>query len=387
MKTGETLANLHRPVVWGDVCGQTKAVARLKGILKSRQLPSSFLFSGVSGVGKTTLARVFSRYLNCETNEGCGECPSCVAMDARRHPDYIEINCADTRGIDEMRKALELASFSPQLGEIRVIVFDEFQQATPQAMQTALKTLEEPPPSTLFIICTMEVEKVHPAVIGRCQHLALDRVLPEYVADHLEALAKRNKIKLDRSVLDLIAESTGGQVRNAIQTLDAVRQAILGCDDEEDLEDLIRATVLQSSGTTDELTALSVVSLLHTLKDEDGITLRRVLSSVGKVENAVSFANSLLYLNSYLLDCACDPTNPKIFHTALNKRLVSELNAKATRKRSYGSKPDLGSCLVLNSAFLQLRLDLVTISQQDKALMYKHLSEAFEKSYDIYANK
>lgn len=382
IRTGETLANRHRPRTWDDVCGHTKVVSRLKGMIKSQELPNAILFAGPSGTGKTTLSRVLARYINCETMDACGECVSCLAMDNMRHPDYQEINCADARGIDEMRNLLQQAKFMPQLGNLRIIVMDEFQQATPQAMQTALKSLEEPPSHTLFIVCTMEPEKVHQAVIGRCQLMELQRVYPEYVTEHLARIAKDEGIEgVSEQALELIASSTGGQLRNAIQTLDAVSQVIRGQDEElegEELEELVMSAIVDASGVTDELVATKVLVYLHAVKINGKSTIRGVMKALIDVQSSVPFVNALLWQNSYLIDLLVDPKSKAIYHTAANRNLVKLLNEKVDRVENYGSSPNLSTCLAIQQHLFDLRQKLVQVSGQDRPMMQVMLANAYQ---------
>lgn len=385
--TGETLANRHRPRTWDDICGHNKQVARLKGMIAKGEIPNAILFTGPSGTGKTTLARVFARYLNCETNDGCGECPSCKAMDSRRHPDYQEINCADARGIDEIRSVLQQAKFMPQMGELRIIVLDEAQQITGPGVQAMLKSLEEPPAHTLFIICTMEPEKLHAAVVGRCQLMELKRVGAEYVAEHLKVIAEREGIEgLDEKAFELIAESTGGQLRNALQTLDAVAQVMAGVDADmegDELDEMIRSAVVDASGVSDDNAASKALLYVHAGKIGNKSTIRGVLKCVLDVQNPVAFANALLWQNSYLIDTAVDPKSPGIYHTATNRNLVKLLDEKVEHTEKYGSKPKLSIAIAVHQHLLKLRTELVQISGQDKALMQIHLSNAWQAAAEF----
>ena len=375
------MANRHRPRTWDDVCGQEGAIRRLQGMLKDMSLPNAIMLAGPSGTGKTTLARVLARYINCENLSSCGECPSCKAMDARSHPDYEEVNCANARGIDEMRALLGQAKFLP-MHNIRVVVLDEFQQITPQAAQAALKMLEEPPESTLFIICTMEPEKVQPAVVGRCQLLQTTRVPAEDVATHLARISKAEGLEaLTKKAYLSIAEATGGQLRNALQTLDAVMQAIRGMDEElegEELDKLILETVISSSGVADEQVATKALFYLHAQKIKGKACIRGVLKCLLDVQNPVAFINSMMYQNSYLLDCLVDAANPGIYHTAVNQQLVKLLNSNVEHTKGYGDKPSLSACLAIQAQLLDVRQKLVSISNQDKAILQVGMAAAFQ---------
>ena len=217
----ESLAVKHRPRRLSEVAGQDTAKKILTGLLdpKSRQpLPGAFLIAGETGLGKTSLARIIATTINCETQNACLKCPSCKAMLDGSHGDYYEENAANARGIDDMRRILQIASYMPNY-RYRVIVCDEIHQGTPQALQSLLKGLEEPPPNTLFILATTNPEKLPPAVKGRCMSLPLEPVPTKSLARRLRIIAKREKVDLDEKAATKIAQRSGGMARNAVNTL------------------------------------------------------------------------------------------------------------------------------------------------------------------------
>lgn len=382
LRTGQSLANRHRPKTWNDVCGHLQVVSRLKGMIKTSEIPNALLFMGPSGTGKTTLSRVFARYLNCEHNTSCGTCRSCKAMDAMQHPDYMELNCADARGIDEMRSVLSQARSMPMIGNLRIIVLDEFQQCTPQAAQAALKSLEEPPAHTLFILCTMSPETLIPAVLGRCQKLQLKRVQADTVADHVKRIANAEHIEIDNSTALLIAEATGGQLRDALQTLDAVSQALRGAESLStvELEKLVTGVVQQAAGITDDLVATKALVCLHAIYEFDNkrTTLRTLLNSLSDVQNPTAFVNSMIYQNGYLIDVAVDSKNPAIYHTATNRTLANALDANVKHTANYGSKPRLPLCLHYQEALLALRQQITTAYGLEKFCLPTALATALQ---------
>lgn len=357
----------------GAVCEQVSFVSKTKErVVYDVTLPRthSFLANGLIS-HNTTLSRVFARYINCEHGTSCGECDSCRMMDNVTHPDYMEVDAGSSGGINDIRSLIDQAQKMPMLGNIRVIVLDESQALSPAAQTAILKTLEEPPEHTLFILATMQVEKISPAVLGRCQRMDLKRVLPEYVEDHLKMIAKREKIKLPADVYGKIANATGGQLRNALQTLDAVNQTVLGSN-KEDIDSVIEDAVLEATSLGDETLATNVLTYLYNQKDSKGKpTLRRLIATTQEVQSAVSFANSLLWQNDYLITTLANPKSNKIYHTPVN-----------TKCKTAVGKVQLDVLLMAHSHLLALRQALVTLSGQDTALIYKHLSDAWLQIYD-----
>lgn len=371
-KTGLSLANRWRPKTWEDVCGHANEISRLKGMLASFNLPNAILLAGPSGVGKTTLARVFSRYINCEHNTSCGECESCRMMDSNTHFDYQEIDAGSQGGINDIRSIIDQAQMMPMVGNLRIIVVDEAQAITGAAQTALLKTLEEPPEHTLFILCTMQVEKVSPAIIGRCQRMDLKRVLPEYVSDHLKHIAEQEDIDLPDFVFDKIAEATGGQLRNALQTLDAVNQTVKGSEKQEDIEALIESAVIDATSVADEGLASRALAAIYNPEDEKGRpSLKKIIAAILEVQSAVSFANALLWQNDYLISVTGCPKTDKVFHTPVN-----------TKCKTAVGKVQLSDLLAVQKHLLALRLALVQVSGQDRALMQTHLSEAWFEVFD-----
>lgn len=384
--TSQGLATRWRPKHWDDVCGHNSVVQRLKGIVRTQEVPNAILFTGPSGTGKTTLSRVFARYINCATFDACGECDSCLASDQgpTSHPDYQELDGASSGGIDAIRSLIQQASFMPTMGNLRIIMIDEAQMVTGAAQQALLKTLEEPPESTLFILSTMTPEKISPAIMGRCQKMELQRVGAEYVADHLAMIAKAEKFDkgLDADAMLLIAESTGGQLRDAIQCLDAVRQTMAGADgklDADEMEEMVKHAIFAASGVTDDMVATKALVYMHAGKIAGKATLRGLLKAIINVQNPVSFSNALLFQNSYLIDRMVDPTSDKIYHTATNRQLVQLLNEKVDDIEAYGDNVHLGTVLSIHNHLINLRTQLVSagVGGQDKALIQINLANAY----------
>lgn len=221
------LAVKYRPRVLEDYVGQDHVVDELKGMFKRGRMPSSILLAGPTGTGKTTLARIIARYINCshpdeETHAPCGECANCKMVE---HPDVMELNAADTRGIDDVRNLLTISKNSPIMGEKKIIVLDEAQALTPAAQSCLLKGLEEPSASTIWIISSMNAEKLLPAIAGRCSKMVLKTVPPEAMSSRLRRISRKEgldfkKLKDGDKVMKILCDLSCGHMRNAIELLD-----------------------------------------------------------------------------------------------------------------------------------------------------------------------
>jgi DNA polymerase-3 subunit gamma/tau len=290
-----SLAVKYRPKKWSEIAGQEDVVTRLKGIIKSGKIPHAILFIGPSGTGKTTIGRMLTRYLNCKTQDACGECTSCKMED--NHPDVTEINAAEARGIDDVRAIIANSRYKPSVGKYRFMLVDEMQQLTQQAAQALLKPLEDAPESTIYILGSMEPEKIPPSVKNRCSIFELKRVGTKPVQERVLKVAEKEKVKFVTSeVAKQIAEASGGQLRDAMSLLESVIQYVAGAKDTKDITKLVDKAISSTLEVTDDTVAIKVLLSLY-------------LGSVKSLHKALLDANdfnSLLqkmtFLNLHVLD-------------------------------------------------------------------------------------
>ena len=187
------LARKYRPRRFDQMVGQPHVVQALTNALAQQRLHHAYLFTGTRGIGKTTISRILAKSLNCLgpdgrggiTAEPCGVCPACTAIDADRFVDYIELDAASNRSIDEIRDLIERAAYKPSVGRFKVFMIDEAHQLTKDAFNALLKTLEEPPEYLKFVLATTDPEKMLPTVLSRCLQFNLRPMAPETVQDHL----------------------------------------------------------------------------------------------------------------------------------------------------------------------------------------------------------
>ena len=288
------LARKYRPRSFAQMVGQAHVVQALTNALKQQRLHHAYLFTGTRGIGKTTVSRILAKSLNCSgpegnggiTDEPCGVCQACTEIDADRYIDYIELDAASNRGIDEVRDLLERAAYKPSVGRFKVFMIDEAHQLTKESFNALLKTLEEPPEYLKFVLATTDPQKMLPTVLSRCLQFNLRPMAPETVRDHLQNVLDAEQVGYDEASLRVLGRAARGSMRDALSLADqgiaygggrldeAVVRAMLGTVDRSHAQrivqalarrdgpgllaavDALRAQGLSAAGTLEELATL-----------------------------------------------------------------------------------------------------------------------------------
>jgi DNA polymerase-3 subunit gamma/tau len=212
-----------RSQTFDEVVGQPAIIQTLKNAIKNNRLAHAYLFSGPRGTGKTSTARILAKALNCEkgpTPNPCQKCQQCQKITAGHSVNVIEIDAASNRGIDEIRELRERIRYAPVEGRYKVYIIDEVHMLTPEAFNALLKTLEEPPSHTIFVLATTELHKVPLTISSRCQRLDFGRIKLSEIQEHLKKVAEKEGFKIDDKALNLIARVAEGAMRDAISLLD-----------------------------------------------------------------------------------------------------------------------------------------------------------------------
>ena len=265
----QVLARKYRPSNFSEVVGQEHILRALENSIEHNKLHQAYIFSGTRGVGKTTIARVFAKCLNCQNGEmpqlvPCDQCSACLEIKAGRHIEFLEVDAASRTGVDDMRELLESVQYKPANARFKIYLIDEVHMLSKSSFNALLKTLEEPPPHVIFLMATTEVEKVPKTVLSRCLQLNL-KVIPETkIYDHLESLLKLESIKYDDESIRLIANSAKGSIRDGLTLLDQAIAHGNGLLDAEEVKALL--------GTIDESYIIELVNQVA-LSDGDGAYL------------------------------------------------------------------------------------------------------------------
>jgi DNA polymerase III subunit gamma/tau len=219
-----SLYRRHRPGSFDEVVGQQHVVRTLRNAVEQGKVHHAYLFVGSRGTGKTSMAKILARSLNCErggpTIVPCGECESCLTIAAGTSLDVIEMDAASNRSVDDIRDLRERVAYAPTGGRWKVYILDEAHMLTKEAWNAFLKTLEEPPPNTVFVLATTESHRVMATIADRCQRFDFQRPSLEQISEVLERVAKAEEIEVEEGVMATIARSASGSFRDALGTLD-----------------------------------------------------------------------------------------------------------------------------------------------------------------------
>src|SRR5690348_8060535 len=219
----QVLARKWRPRKFAELVGQEHVVRALTNALDTGRMHHAYLFTGTRGVGKTTIARIFAKSLNCERGESadpCGECAVCTAVDEGRFVDLLEIDAASNTGVDDVREVIENAQYAPSRGRFKVYLVDEVHMLSKPAFNALLKTLEEPPPHVKFLLATTDPQKLPVTVLSRCLKFNLKRLLPEQIAGQMRHILGAENIAYEDAAIEELARGADGSLRDGLSLLD-----------------------------------------------------------------------------------------------------------------------------------------------------------------------
>jgi DNA polymerase-3 subunit gamma/tau len=290
-----SLYRRHRPGSFDQVVGQQHVVRTLRNAVEQGKVHHAYLFVGSRGTGKTSMAKILARSLNCErggpTVTPCGECESCLTIAAGTSVDVIEMDAASNRSVDDVRDLRERVAYAPAGGHWKVYILDEAHMLTKEAWNAFLKTLEEPPPNTVFVLATTEAHKVMATIADRCQRFDFQRPSLEQISEVLSRVAAAESIEVDEGALGMIARSASGSFRDALGTLD---QLVAFGGSHVELDD-----VLQMLGAADADLLFEAVDAVAA--EDPGAVLRGVEKMAASGRDPSQFARDLLAHLRHLL--------------------------------------------------------------------------------------
>ncbi len=366
------LARRYRPQSFKEVVGQTHVVKTLINAIKQGKLSHALLFSGIKGTGKTTVARIIAKALNCENlvdgYEPCNKCTNCQEISKGIFVDVIEIDAASNRGIDQIREIIENLKFAPAKGKAKVYIIDEAHMLTKEASNALLKSLEEPPSHVYFILATTEPNKILPTILSRCQRYDFRRLDLPLLIRHLKEICIRENYEIDEEALKLIAKEAQGSLRDALSLLD--QAMAYGTKTKED--------VIYAFGWHE---AILVEELAEILLERD---LKRALQTAQKIyeqgidliylmEKLTEFFRELLVMKAFPKESQLNFQNPVLRDLVLENELEDILIIFQTLLK------DLEPLRRSNYPQLQFELSLVRICEYQKLIPLRKLIEKLEQ--------
>lgn len=302
MSAATVLARKWRPKTFAQLAGQEHVVRALSNALAQNRLHHAYLFTGTRGVGKTTIARIFAKSLNCATGitaTPCGECSACKEIDSGRFVDLIELDAASNTQVDNMRELLESALYAPSSGRFKVYIIDEVHMLSKSAFNAMLKTLEEPPAHVKFILATTDPQKIPVTVLSRCLQFNLKQLPPNLIESRLRYVLEQERIVFDPAAIALIAKAAQGSMRDALSLMDQAIAFSLGKVEESSVRTML--------GAIDKNYLFDLLAALH---QRNGAALLEIADAMSA--RSVAFDAALQELATLLHRVALAQTVPQV---------------------------------------------------------------------------
>jgi DNA polymerase-3 subunit gamma/tau len=312
----QVLALKWRPKSFDTLVGQESTVQALSNALNQNRLHHAYLFNGTRGVGKTTIARILAKSLNCKkgvSSRPCQECSTCLDIDAGRYVDLIEVDAASHTGVDNVRELIENAQYAPSSGTYKIYIIDEVHMLSKSAFNAMLKTLEEPPGHVKFILATTEPKKVPITVLSRCLQFNLKQMTIDNIIAHLKIILNEEGINFEESALLIIAKAAKGSMRDALSILDQAISFSGG--------DIKAKLMLKMLGSIDESI---LYKILERLSNNDGNALIEISKEME--EKNISFESTLEDLSRLIYQISSYQIIPKQYESHTEKESISKLS-------------------------------------------------------------
>lgn len=366
----QALYRKYRPKNFDDVVGQQAIIQTLKNAKAKDRIAHAYLFCGPRGTGKTSIAKIFARMLNCtstDETQPCGHCENCKIALEGSHPDIIEIDAASNNGVDEVRNLIDRVKYAPMQGQYKIYIIDEAHMMTKGAFNALLKTIEEPPKHIIFIFATTEPNALLPTIISRCQRFDFTKVSMIDIQKRLTVVCQAEKIKIDQAAIELIASLSEGGMRDALSILD---QCVAYCSDSihiDDVRTIYGVTTLKDIGR--------LFQHLYKKEIEELISELQSISDQGM--DLIRFTSDFISLlkNSVIYDYAPDTT-------------LIDSNVKEVLKEYFMFAPNPFRMQVLDSlmdTYNKFRYASNVLDYLETGLL-KTISHSHEQSYDKSSN-
>ena len=312
----KALYRTYRPQTFEEVAGQEHIVRTLKNALATGKIAHAYLFAGPRGTGKTTMAKLFAKALNCEHGLGCqcNECKNCIAITEGSHPDVLELDAASNNGVDEIRELIDKVKYGTILGKYKVYIIDEVHMLSTGAFNALLKTLEEPPEHVIFILATTEPHKILPTILSRCQRYDFNKVSEEDIKNRLKAVLLNEDVEYVDEAIDLVVKLADGGMRDALSILEKV---LAYSGNTLNVEDILNIFALESK---EEKIKLINSIIHHDMSD--------VLS---RLNNYISKGTDIKRLTEDLLLILKDVV---IYNSSYDKKYLETLNEEEVKELS-----------------------------------------------------
>ena len=317
------LYRTYRPKNFGEVIGQKHIIKTLKNAVAENKTSHAYIFSGLRGIGKTTIARILARAVNCENpidGEPCNQCKNCLAILNDETTDIVELDAASNNGVDEMREILEKVNFLPSVLRKKVYIIDEAHMLSTAAFNALLKTLEEPPLHVMFILATTEPHKIPQTILSRCQRFDFKKISNEYIKTRLNYICEQDEIKIEEDAINTISVLAEGAMRDALSILERCMQ-----EEGKITEDLVKELVgIPKTESVNKITK----SILQK-NTEDALGAINEIISEGK-----DISNFLWEIIKYVKDILVFKTNTKLeIYSEAEKNQIKELADSTTKER------------------------------------------------------
>ena len=351
----QALYRKYRPKTLDDICGQDAIVKIIKNSILNNKISHAYLFTGPRGTGKTSLAKVFSKIVNCENPVDCKPCDNCVNCTQINNSDIIEIDAASNNGVDEIRELRSKVNLVPSYGKYKIYIIDEVHMLTTGAFNALLKTLEEPPAHIIFILATTDPHKIPETIISRCQRLDFKKISLNAIVDRLREIADKEKIKIEDNALKEIAILADGGMRDSLGMLDEAASYTVNTITEQDIHDI--------NGT---LTKKDLIELITLFSKDD---LENILKSFdmynNKGKNFVKLTEEIIL---FMRDLLMAQKAPKYFST-INKDIDNYQKIKINSEKLIKYIEELNECIInmKNTNNPKLMLELSVIKMINKS--------------------